>query len=412
MSIEIISTGNEIMSGLTLDTNFNWVARVLSERGISVNYHSTIRDNLDDLISAFNLASERSKIVIVTGGLGPTEDDLSSLAASKLLSTNLYFDQNVYDSIVKKLANRKRKPNEHHKKQARFPTGSDILENHIGTAAGFKIKYKNTTYYFLPGVPREFKQMFTQTVLKELESNLEKGDRVVLKILKTIGLGESEVAEKLKGLSNDLLKIGYRLRFPEVHVRISARIKNKDDEKILDDLLIKVHDILGDNLFAKDDETLEEVTSKILTNKKITLSTAESCTGGLVANRLTDIPGSSNYFLRGVVTYTNESKVEMLGVSKVDIDKHGAVSTEVVEQMADGVRKLANSDIGIGISGIAGPDGGTQDKPVGTVYIGFSYKDGTTFSNKYNFYGTRTEIKLATSSTAIDIVRKFCLHNV
>ncbi len=254
--------------------------------------------------------------------------------------------------------------------------------------------------------------MFTQTVLKELESNLEKGDRVVLKILKTIGLGESEVAEKLKGLSNDLLKIGYRLRFPEVHVRISARIKNKDDEKILDDLLIKVHDILGDNLFAKDDETLEEVTSKILTNKKITLSTAESCTGGLVANRLTDIPGSSNYFLRGVVTYTNESKVEMLGVSKVDIDKHGAVSTEVVEQMADGVRKLANSDIGIGISGIAGPDGGTQDKPVGTVYIGFSYKDGTTFSNKYNFYGTRTEIKLATSSTAIDIVRKFCLHNV
>lgn len=401
------------MAGLTLDTNFSWAASLLTSKGITVGYHTSVSDDKDDLISAFDIASKRVKAVIVTGGLGPTEDDLSAISASEFLSSELVFDQQVYESICEKLRSRGREPNENHKKQAMFPKVSETIENKVGTAWGFKFKVNETWFYFLPGIPREFKPMFTEIVLPELETRLDKNEIVASKMLKTFGLGESEVAKRLNGIKLDGVVLGYRLKFPETHLRLVASGKSEIEvKKKFDNAIEIISSKLGDYLFSVDEKILEEVTAEILFKKKITIATAESCTGGLLASRLTDIPGSSAFFLRGVVTYSNESKVEMLGVSEEILGKFGAVSSEVVEQMAEGVRKLSGSNIGIGISGIAGPGGGTNEKPVGTVFIGFSYKNKPVFSEKYNFSGSRDEIKTISASSAIDLVRKFCLNDV
>lgn len=413
MSIEIISTGNEIMSGLTLDTNFNWTAGVLASRGLSVNYHTSITDNLEDLVSAFRIAGKRAKAVIVTGGLGPTDDDLSAEAASRFTSSDLVFSQVVYDSIVKKLKDRGREPNDNHKKQALFPGNARTIENRVGTAWGFKFEFENTFYYFLPGVPGEFRAMFTTYVLPELETVIEKETYLSSRLLKTFGLGESEVAAILRGLDIPDVEIGYRLRFPEVHLRlVTQSYEQKEIDKRFEAAVKILSGKLGQSLFSTDGKTLEESTAELLFATKLTVSTAESCTGGLVANLLTDIPGSSAYFNRGVVTYSNEAKVEILGVSGGDLEKYGAVSAPVAEQMAEGVRKLSGTDIGIGISGVAGPGGGTEEKPVGTVFIGFSSGKGGTFSEKFRFQGNRKEIKQISASTAINLVRKFCLDTV
>ncbi len=401
------------MAGLTLDTNFNWAASLLTSKGITVGYHTSVSDNKDHLISSFKIASKRAKAVIVTGGLGPTEDDLSSISASEFLSSELVFNQQVHNSICEKLKSRGREPNENHKKQAMFPEAAETIENKVGTAWGFKFEVDGTWFYFLPGVPREFKPMFTEMVLPELESALDKNEATSSKMLKTFGLGESEVARRLSGLKLDGVDLGYRLKFPEVHLRLVTSGNSEPEvEKKFHSSIDLISGELGEYLFSTDEKTLEEATAELLLKKKITIATAESCTGGLLASRLTDIPGSSAYFLRGVITYSNEAKVEMLRVSEKDLGKYGAVSSQVVEQMAEEVRKLSGSDIGIGISGIAGPGGGTPAKPVGTVYIGFSHKDKGVFSKKYNFQGLRFEIKTISSSAAIDLVRKFCLNDV
>lgn len=413
MSIEIISTGNEIMSGLTLDTNFNWAAGMLASKGMGVKYHTSIPDDLEDLISSFRIAASRAKAVIITGGLGPTDDDLSALAAAKFTSSELVFSQIVFDSITQKLEQRGRKPNQNHKKQAMFPDIAKIIENNIGTAWGFKFEYKGTSFYFLPGVPGEFRAMFIADVLPELKSKIEKDKYVSTRLLKTFGLGESEVASLLKNLECEGVDIGYRLKFPEVHLRLVTYCDNEKEIKYrFDNAISLLTEKLGTGLFSTDEKTLEEVTAELLVQKKLTLSTAESCTGGLVASLFTDIPGSSMFFERGVVTYSNEAKIELLGVKKKDLDDSGAVSAPVAEQMAEGVRKISATHIGIGISGIAGPGGGSPEKPVGTVYIGLSASDGTLFSNKYSFQGSRKDIKLISASTAIDLVRKFCANAV
>lgn len=412
MSVEIISTGNEILSGLTLDTNFSWASSRLSEIGVSVNYHTAVRDDLSDLISAFYDAEQRAKAVIVTGGLGPTEDDLSSLAASRFLSCPQVFNNDVYESIVEKLGSRGLKPNMNHRKQALFPEKSEILTNNLGTAAGFRIETDKAVFFFLPGVPKEFKPMFSEFVLPELEATSGKGSRLVVKTLKTFGLVESELANRLNGMSTEDIKIGYRLKFPEVHLRVVAELRSRDSESRLKKLIKEINERLGDNLFTDADESLEDVASRYLLKNNLTIATAESCTGGLLASRLTDIPGSSGYFLRGVVAYSNESKVDLLNVSADDIEKYGAVSSEVVVQMARNVREMSDSDIGVGISGIAGPGGGTEDKPVGTVYIGYSFKNGEDISQKHMFNGSRKDIKEITCSSVINKVRIFCLNYV
>ncbi len=413
MCVEIITTGNEIMSGLTRDTNFSWVAAELSSSGIEVKHHCAVADDLDDLLTSFATASKRSRFVIVTGGLGPTEDDLSALAASKFLGTSLVFDQAVYEDIALKLRKRGREPNIHHEKQAMFPEKTAVIENPVGTAAGFSFVSGNSKFFFLPGVPREFRRMFSEHVFPDISGVAEKGIILRIRVLRTFGLGESEVAEKLGGFSPEGVDVGYRIRLPEIHLRLTA---SGHDGEVLDSLLrdacSQAKERLGNFLFSEEDEPLEEVTAALLLEKDLTLSVAESCTGGLCSSRFTDIAGSSAYFLGGAVVYSNDSKEKLLGVRTDTLTRFGAVSEEVVFEMARGARELFGTDIGISISGIAGPGGGTAEKPVGTVWFGFSHEAAGTFCEKRNFTGTRDEIKNFAASTAIDMVRKFCLDYV
>lgn len=413
MCVEIITTGNEIMSGLTRDTNFSWAAAELSSSGIEVKHHCAVADDLDDLLSSFATASKRARFVIVTGGLGPTEDDLSALAASKFLGTPLVFNPAVYEDIARKLRKRGRDPNIHHEKQAMFPEKTAVIENPVGTAAGFSFVSGNSKFYFLPGVPREFRRMFREHVFPDISGVAETGNILRVRVLRTLGLGESEVAEKLEGFSPEGVDVGYRIRLPEIHLRLTA---SGHDGEVLDSFLrdacSQAKERLGDFLFSQEDEPLEDVTAALLLEKDLTLSVAESCTGGLCSSRFTDIPGSSAYFLGGAVVYSNDSKEKLLGVSVDTLERFGAVSEEVVFEMAHGARELFGTDIGLSISGIAGPGGGTAEKPVGTVWLGLSHISSGTLCEKRNFAGTRDEIKNFAASTAIDMVRKFCLDYV
>lgn len=413
MCVEVITTGNEIMSGLTRDTNFSWVAAELASSGIEVKYHCAVADDLDDLLASFKVASRRARFVIVSGGLGPTGDDLSALAASKFLETPLVLNPAVYEEIVRKLGERGREPNSYHEKQAMLPEKTTVIENPVGTSAGFSFLCGRSKFYFLPGVPREFRRMFSEYVFPDINNVAEKGKSLSVRVLKTFGLGESEVAEKLRDFSPEGVDVGYRIRLPEIHLRLTA---SGNDSETLDSLLRdacgEARERLGDFLFSQGDETLEEVTASLLLEKDLTLSTAESCTGGLCSSRFTDIAGSSGYFLGGTVVYSNDSKEKLLGVSAETLARFGAVSGEAVSEMASGAKDLFGSDIAVSISGIAGPGGGTAEKPVGTVWFGFTHVSYGTFCEKRNFTGTRDEIKNFAAATAIDMVRKFCLDYV
>ena len=412
MCVEIITTGNELMNGLTRDANFSWSAARLASFGIAVRYHCSVNDDAEDLIHCFYAAADRSRFVIVSGGLGPTDDDLCAATASEFLGTPLVFNQKAYQVLIDKLAKRGRKPNSRHKKQAMFPEQSEIIENPIGTSEGFSFVYKNSKFYFLPGIPKEFQNMFSEYVLPEIVSDSEKTDALSVKTLKTFGLGESEVAEKLKDLSPKGVSVGYRIRSPEVHVRLMASGMDREKaQTLIHSAREQVAQRLGIFFFAEDEETLEHATVSSLLEKELTICFAESCTGGLCADRITNVSGSSGCFLGGIVAYSNNIKQELLGVSEETLLRFGAVSEQTVFEMAVGARHLFQSDMAVSVSGIAGPSGGTREKPVGTVWFGFSHEAGTVCEMR-KFVGSREEIKASAASTAIDIVRKFGIDYV
>lgn len=411
--IEFITTGNEIVSGMTLDTNFSWAAQQFMSVGLSPEFHTSVGDDEIALGGAYKNAYQRADFVIVSGGLGPTEDDLTTSAAAKFFQAPLKLNEDAYEKIKEKLDKRGRKVLDGHKKQAMFPKGAKIIDNTIGTSPGFIYKHKDVQFYFLPGVPKEFKAMVNNFVLPHILKDSASTNKLSTKIIKTLGLGESEVSDKLKGLCLGEVNLSYRIYFPEIHLMLSSSGKtDAEADKKISKALSLINEKLGNYIFSYDDENMEEVVAKLLKDRKLTIATAESCTGGLMANFLTDIPGSSEYFLRGVIVYSNKSKVDLLGVPKELIEGYGAVSSEVVESMASGVKKLSGTDIGVGISGIAGPGGGTDEKPVGTVYIGVNFKDQAVFSNRYSFHGSRKEIKQISSKCALDIIRKLILNNV
>jgi len=413
MKIEIITTGDELMSGLTLDTNFRWAAERLSTMGFDLTFHTSVGDDEEDLKKAFGYAENRAQAIIVSGGLGPTPDDLSAGVASIYFGVGLELNRLALEMLEKNFRERGRQLSEINRKQAYFPRGSKILENFWGTAPGFQYERPGSVFFFLPGVPKEFRAMIDKYVIPELNSRSIDRPHVRTMLVKTFGLRESEVAEKLQGLGRDGIYIGYRSHFPEVHLRISAHA-DRDDvaQDLLDWFEGEVSKRIGDYIFSTKGEDLEQVVGELLSRERLTLAIAESCTGGLLAHRITNVPGSSGYFESGVVSYSNESKVDVLGVDDTLIESKGAVSAEVVQSMAEGVRKLANTDLGVGISGIAGPTGGSSEKPVGTVFIGISCKNKGTFSQRYQFRGLREEIKIISSEAALDLIRKFILNGV
>lgn len=405
-NVEFISTGNEIMSGLTVDTNFSWTAEKFISHGLMIKYHCSIADDKDGIVSALQSALKRSDVVIVTGGLGPTPDDLTAEAASIFSSSPLIFNEQQFREIERKLLNRGRKVLDIHQKQAMFPEGSVVIKNETGTSCGFKLVKDKCSFYFLPGIPKEFRPMINDFVFPNVLSDLNLSTQAATKTIKTVGMGESEIATKLKDVAFDNVELSYRIYYPEIHLKLTAKGAGKRPaEKNIKKYTSLLKDRLGKYVFTVDDESMEEVVSRLLLENNLTIATAESCTGGLLASRLTDVPGSSAYFSRGVISYSNESKSELLEVDEKLITAHGAVSSQVVKAMAEGIKTLSGTDIGIAISGIAGPQGGSDEKPVGTIYIGVAYKEEPTFSQKYRFSGNRKDIKMASSELALDIIR-------
>jgi nicotinamide-nucleotide amidase len=412
MKVEIITTGDEIMGGVTLDTNFRWAGEKLIGLGFDLRFHTSVGDDEETIIEALGNAMKRVQAVIVSGGLGPTSDDLTAAVASKFFGVPLELNEEALAMMKKRFEERGYRFLEINKKQANIPKGSKILKNYWGTAPGFQFEKEGVVFFFVPGVPKEFKAMIEEYVISELDQRSVGRKKYKTRMARTFGLRESEVAERLLGIEREGIKIGYRPYWPEIHIRVSGWGNKEDEvEKLVSEVIGEIVSRLGEYVFSTDESTLEEVVGKLLSQKNLTLALAESCTGGLVANRITNVPGSSKYFERGVVTYSNESKVEVLGVPKALIGSLGAVSKEVVESMAVGVRKLANSDMGVAISGIAGPGGGTDTKPVGAVFIGISHKKGLN-SWRFQFKGTREEIKLISSEVALYQIRKFILNEV
>lgn len=413
MKIEILTTGDELMSGLTRDGNFQWAGQTLTGLGFDVTYHTTVGDDRAVLKAAFATARDRADAVIVTGGLGPTPDDLTIEVAADFFGVELEFNQAALDMMTERFKRINRKVSETNMKQVYLPEGSNVLLNKWGTAPGFSSKADNTVFFFLPGVPKEFRAMMEEYVIPDLLERNPDMKKSCMRLVKTFGLPESEVAQRLEGIEREGVRLGYRAHFSEIHLRVSTfGDTTSKAEELMDEFLGEISSRLGHHVFTTTGEMLEEVVGNMLKERNLTLSTAESCTGGLLSHRITNIPGSSQYFLEGVISYSNEAKNNILGVPTGLIETHGAVSAPVVEAMAKGVRNLSGSSIGVGISGIAGPTGGTAEKPVGTVFVGIDCSLSGTIWREFHFRGTREEIKLITVLNTLYMIRQILLNNV
>ena len=406
-SIEIITTGNELLSGITIDKNFNWLCESLFSLGAQVRFHQCISDNLDDLVKALNIAQKRSKFILFTGGLGPTDDDLTRESASQFFSRKLVLNKKIEKEIKLIFKKRNRPYSLINTKQAMFPEGAEIIQNPKGTAPGFCIKDKGSFFYFFPGVPSELRAMVQKSAFQKIKNLLVKEKNFFTsETLKVFGITESELAEKIKKIKSKNTFIGYRPHKFEIHLRIISTGKSKKISKN-ECLKIKLRliKVLQKYIFTDKDVTLQEVIVNLLKKKKYTISFAESCTGGLISNLITNVPGSSSVFGLSFITYSNKSKNLVLKVSNKKLMEHGAVSKEVVSEMARGLNRISESNISVAVSGIAGPSGGSADKPVGTVYV--SYLINKKISVKrYSFLGDRESIKLRTALEVLNHIRK------
>jgi len=408
MLTEIIIIGNELISGRTRDLNGWYASGCLLSCGLEVSGITTVGDNYDTLSSVLRAAVKRSHFIIVTGGLGPTEDDLTTRIVSRALDRPLFLDQAVLDHLKSKTKKLGLRWSPSLENLAWLPRGAKMLDPE-GEVCGFSLSEGDSLLYFLPGVPEQTREMMNRFVIPDILQRYRPATVPRHRVLKVYGLIESYIADVFKGLSDELTGVmfGFYPSFPENHITITVRGKKGEEiERELDRTEQKIRGLLGPYIFASDDKTMEAIVGDLLKERKMTISVAESCTGGLIGHRLTSIPGSSLYFERGIIVYSNRSKVEMLGVNKQTIDSYGAVSDQAVREMAEGIKKTAKTDMGLAVTGIAGPSGGAEDKPVGTVFIGLSV-DGKILSGQYCFSGERDKVKLTTSEMALDWVRRY-----
>jgi nicotinamide-nucleotide amidase len=362
------------------------------------------------MIDAFRRAASRSEISLVSGGLGPTRDDLTAAVLAEAFGLELVLDEAALETIRSFFRSRGREMTENNVSQARFPEGSDILPNPLGTAPGFSIAQGMTRFFCLPGVPNEMHRMMDEQVMPRIEATRGEGLAVRARLIRTFGMGESALDDELKDIaaSGDV-SLGFRTAFPDNYLRPLARAASAEQaEATLDRICDAVKQRLGPLVYGEDQQTLDAVVGQMLTERGMTIAVAESCTGGLIAKRITDNPGSSAYFAGGVVAYSNAAKLELLGVPSAVLEEHGAVSDLVVRAMAEGVRERFGVDIGIATTGISGPDGGTASKPVGLVHIALA-REGATYAESFAFRMDRTRHRLLTSQVALDWVRRTLL---
>jgi nicotinamide-nucleotide amidase len=417
MKAEILSTGDEIRSGALVDSNTAYIAEKLEENGIEVTRHSSCGDDMSQIVDILREISGRADVAVVTGGLGPTTDDITSEAAAKAAGVKLALDEESLAHIRTMFQKFGRAMSPSNEKQAIFPEGSTILKNPSGTAPGFSLKMGRCTFFFAPGVPFEMKNMLSDYILPSI-MQLQGGVRnySIVRTISTFGLGESIVGEKVADIVNVFkdIKLGLRATFPEIHVKLY--IRGEDENKLrntLDHGVKWVLERLESNVISAEGSPMEKVVGDLLKSKGATLAIAESCTGGLIADLITGIPGSSDYFLFSGVTYSNEAKIRVLGVKPETLKQYGAVSEETVREMAEGARRAAGATYAIATSGIAGPDGGTDEKPVGTVCVGLATPAATIakrwvspYGKLNSSYGSRDRNKRWFAMMALEMLRR------
>lgn len=400
MNISILTIGDEILSGDTVNTNSTWICQKITDIGFNVANQVTCQDNKKEIISSINFLLESSPdFVIMTGGLGPTEDDITRKVVFDYFNVQELFDEGYWQELVLKYKKLDIEVLDSNRSQAIIPSDGGILPNPIGSARGYSFKKKSTKFFILPGVPSEMKGIMNETILLELKNIVKKP--ILRKLIRTTGYPESVLAHKIKVIT-DLdhgCKIGYYPSLCGVDIRISST-----STVLLERIFIGIKNILGDICFSHTKISIEHLIIKKLSLMNKTVSIAESCTGGLLGHRITNIPMASKVFNGGFITYSNESKSRFLGIPKNLIDDHGAVSEIVAQKMSEEVRKRFETDYGISITGIAGPGGGTKEKPVGTVFIGISDKNSTKVS-KYMFGKDREKNKQKTSQAAFNMLR-------
>src|SRR5918997_1396826 len=406
-SAEIVTIGTEMLLGDLVDTNTAWISQRLAELGVAIYRHTTVGDNPDRIVEALREASSRSTLVITTGGLGPTSDDLTNACLATLTGREMEEYPEARRHVDEMFEKFGRKPTANNYKQALFPEGTELIPNPVGTAMGALVEWEGTLFATLPGVPPEMKSMFGTTLEPLIRA---RSDGLILsKTLHFAGIGESAVAEKVQEfLDATDPTVAPLAGQGRVRLRITTRAATeREAQQKIAPVEKEIIARLSDYYFGEDDETLEGAVGRLLQERGATLALAESCTGGLLAKRLTDMPGSSAYFGEGFVTYSNESKERLLGVAHAMIMDHGAVSEPVARGMAEGARRISGADYGLSVTGVAGPDGGTQEKPIGLVFVGISDPEDT-FAEKLDLTAwarSRDSIRERSANRAFDLLR-------
>ena len=400
MEISILTIGNELLSGSTLNTNASWIGKSLTKLGCQIEKQITVKDDKSDVENALDtLLINNPSYIIITGGLGPTSDDVTRDIIFNYVGVKKKFDKEYWLKLSQYFKNSGKNNFDINKNQAYIPSSGKIIPNPRGSARGFNFNFNESNIIVLPGVPSEMKKMMTDSIIPDISSLIK--NKYYSKKLRTTGIPESFITGSIKNevLIDDNCSIGY---YPSVYgVDLTMSGYNLKKVKNLSE---RIETILKKNIYSKNDDSLERVVVRGGIKMNKTLAVAESCTGGLLGSRITEVDGSSAFFKGGVVSYSNESKIDILGVNKSTLKSFGAVSTQVASEMAEKIRKLFSADYGLSITGIAGPSGGTESKPVGLVYIGLSSKFNTVVK-KFSFSTTRSQIKIKTSQAGLNLLR-------
>jgi nicotinamide-nucleotide amidase len=407
MKIAILTIGDELLNGDRVDTNTAVIAESLMDHSMSVREAATIGDREEDIVAVLKRLASGHEVVIVTGGLGPTEDDRTARSAARAFERPLRLNNQALEQIRSRFRAWQREMHPRNEKQALLPGRSMVIPNASGTAPGFHLQSNRTDLYFLPGVPREMLDMLNQYVIPSLLDRFPNPPQICQRVMGIFGLAEPEVESRIarSGLDN-AIQVAYNVDFPAVQLKLRAC--GERAQKLVDLAELAVRKELGEHVVGVDGETLAASTGRYLTAAGMTLALAESCTGGLIAKLLTDQPGSSAFLERSIVSYANSAKINCLDVDPELLDHHGAVSAECALAMAKGVFTAAKAEVGLGVTGIAGPEGGTADKPVGTVYIAMVCTAGERVE-RFNFSGSRDQIRLRTAWTALDWLRRLVI---
>lgn len=409
--VEIIAIGDELTSGRIQNTTSSFAARHLFDAGYDIYAITIIGDRTDMIGEALQQALARADAIIVTGGLGSTDDDITSEAASKILQRPMELNPKILKAIHTHLGKSLDTFSANFEKMAKLPSGAEAFDPK-GKIAGYQLIHNNTPLFFLPGVPPQMQRLLIKNVLPTLSaSNNRQKLTTTQRIYRIFDMPEIEVNRRVTSLnlSSDV-QIGYYPVFPEVHLSLTVRCEKKSNTiQLFNSSARAIQNLLNEAIYGIDEESMEIVVGNLLRAKQLTLATAESCTGGMISETITNTPGSSDYFLGGVVSYANSMKTSFLGVSSETLSSSGAVSRETAEQMATGIQSKSGSDIGLSVTGIAGPGGGTAQKPVGTVYIGLATKDKCR-AHHFSFTGNREEIRLLSAYNGLNLIRKYLLQ--